>query len=81
MPALTRSLLGYRYRRLPAAGRQPDAHGYPGAMFPWQSGSDGREETQRLHLNPLSGRWTEDAHLPNDTSAWRSPTTCGSTSR
>ena len=25
-------------------------------MYPWQSGSDGREETQRLHLNPRSGR-------------------------
>jgi trehalose/maltose hydrolase-like predicted phosphorylase len=29
-------------------------------MFPWQSGSDGREETQVLHLNPESGRWLPD---------------------
>jgi trehalose/maltose hydrolase-like predicted phosphorylase len=29
-------------------------------MFPWQSSSDGREETQRLHLNPHSGRWLPD---------------------
>ena len=29
-------------------------------MFPWQSGSDGREESQRLHLNPRSGRWNPD---------------------
>jgi alpha,alpha-trehalase len=29
-------------------------------MYPWQSGSDGREETQRLHLNPESGRWLPD---------------------
>ena len=29
-------------------------------MYPWQSGSDGREETQRLHLNPKSGRWLPD---------------------
>jgi trehalose/maltose hydrolase-like predicted phosphorylase len=29
-------------------------------MFPWQSGSDGTEETQRVHLNPLSGRWETD---------------------
>jgi trehalose/maltose hydrolase-like predicted phosphorylase len=29
-------------------------------MFPWQSGSDGTEETQRVHLNPLSGRWEPD---------------------
>ena len=30
-------------------------------MFPWQSGSDGREESQRLHLNPRSGRWNPDS--------------------
>ena len=30
-------------------------------MFPWQSGSDGREESQRLHLNPRSGHWNPDA--------------------
>ena len=29
-------------------------------MFPWQSGSEGMEETQRVHLNPLSGRWEPD---------------------
>jgi trehalose/maltose hydrolase-like predicted phosphorylase len=33
-------------------------------MFPWQSGSDGREETQVVHLNPISGRWLPDgSHL------------------
>jgi alpha,alpha-trehalase len=33
-------------------------------MYPWQSGSDGSEESQRLHLNPLAGRWTSDvSHL------------------
>ncbi len=30
-------------------------------MFPWQSGSDGREESQQVHLNPKSGRWNPDA--------------------
>jgi len=29
-------------------------------MFPWQSGSDGREETQVIHLNPLNGQWDAD---------------------
>jgi alpha,alpha-trehalase len=29
-------------------------------MYPWQSSSDGREETQTLHLNPKSGRWLPD---------------------
>jgi trehalose 6-phosphate phosphatase len=62
MPELTRALLRYRYRRLPAARRAAAEAGYPGAMYPWQSGSDGREETQLVHLNPRSGRW-----LPDDT--------------
>ena len=29
-------------------------------MFPWQSGSDGEEETQALNLNPRSQRWVPD---------------------
>lgn len=29
-------------------------------MFPWQSGSTGREESQQWHLNPKSGRWNPD---------------------
>ena len=59
-PSLTRSLLMYRYRRLPEARRAARAAGYRGAMFPWQSGSDGREESQQWHLNPRSGRWLPD---------------------
>lgn len=60
-PMITRSLLLYRHRRLPEACRAAREAGYSGAMFPWQSGSDGREESQRLHLNPRSGRWNPDA--------------------
>jgi trehalose 6-phosphate phosphatase len=60
LPAVARALLGYRYRRLPWARRAAREDGHRGAMFPWQSGSDGREESQRLHLNPLSGRWETD---------------------
>ena len=63
-PEVTRALLRYRHRRLPAARRAAREAGYQGAMYPWQSGSDGREETQRLHLNPRSGRWLPDnSHL------------------
>ncbi|GAB3017337.1 trehalose-phosphatase [Mycobacterium bourgelatii] len=61
LPMVTRALLGYRYRRLTEARHLAKAAGYSGAMFPWQSGSDGREESQRLHLNPRSGRWNPDA--------------------
>lgn len=60
LPALTRALVMYRYRRLPEARHAARAAGYRGAMFPWQSGSDGREESQQLHLNPESGRWLPD---------------------
>ncbi|MEJ2677495.1 MAG: glycosyl hydrolase family 65 protein [Gemmatimonadota bacterium] len=59
-PELTRSLLKYRYRRLGAARRAARAAGYQGAMYPWQSGSNGEEESQTLHLNPRSGRWVRD---------------------
>ncbi len=59
-PALTRSLLRYRYRRLAEARRAASENGCAGAMFPWQSGSDGREESQQMHLNPRSGRWNPD---------------------
>ncbi|APF18594.1 beta-phosphoglucomutase family hydrolase [Caldithrix abyssi] len=59
-PRTARSVLMYRYRRLDQARAYAAEHGYQGAMFPWQSGSDGREETQTLHLNPLSGKWDDD---------------------
>ena len=60
LPSVARALLLYRHRRLPAARRAAAALGCRGACFPWQSGSDGRDETQRLHLNPASGRWLPD---------------------
>lgn len=59
-PELTRSLLLYRYRRLPEARHAAKKAGFKGAMFPWQSGSNGREESQIIHLNPNSGRWVPD---------------------
>ncbi|WP_432109045.1 glycoside hydrolase family 65 protein [Streptomyces sp. AA1529] len=59
-PEVSRALLAYRHRRLPAACRNAEAAGYAGAMYPWQSGSDGREEAQTLHLNPESRRWLPD---------------------
>ena len=60
IPDVTRALLLYRYRRLPEARWAARQAGYEGAMYPWQSSSDGREETQTLHLNPKSGRWLPD---------------------
>jgi trehalose/maltose hydrolase-like predicted phosphorylase len=60
MPEVTRGLLMYRYRRLGEARAAAHEAGFRGAMFPWQSGSEGKEETQRVHLNPLTGRWEPD---------------------
>ncbi len=60
MPEITRSLLMYRYRRLEEARAAATGAGFRGAMFPWQSGSDGQEETQELNLNPHSRRWIPD---------------------
>ncbi|MFP5318864.1 MAG: HAD family hydrolase [Acidimicrobiia bacterium] len=59
-PDLTRALLLYRWRRLDAARRAARAAGLAGAMFPWQSGSDGREETPEALYNPRSGSWMAD---------------------
>lgn len=70
LPEITRALLLYRYRRLPEARRLARDAACRGAMYPWQSGSSGREESQVLHLNPRSGRWTPDnTHLQRHVSA------------
>ena len=60
LPEITRGLLMYRYRRLGEARAAALEAGYAGAMYPWQSGSDGQEETQVAHLNPVSGLWEPD---------------------
>ena len=70
LPEITRELLMYRYRRLDAARENARQAGYRGAMFPWQSGSNGREESQEVHLNPKSGRWNPDnSHLQRHVNA------------
>ena len=59
-PMITRSLLLYRYRRLSRARWLAEREGFRGAMFPWQSGSNGQEETQTVHLNPKDNTWGPD---------------------
>lgn len=64
LPEVAKTTLLYRYHRLDAARAIAKEAGCRGAAFPWQSSSDGREATQQLHLNPLSGRWDPDnSHL------------------
>jgi trehalose/maltose hydrolase-like predicted phosphorylase len=59
-PVISKALLLYRYRRLSKAREYARDNGYNGSMFPWQSGSSGKEETQVVHLNPRSGKWGPD---------------------
>ena len=59
-PDLSRALLGYRYRRLDEARAAARAAGFEGAMFPWQSGIDGREVTPTEFYNMRSGSWMPD---------------------
>ena len=54
-PALTRALLLYRYRRLNRRGAAARVAG-PTALFPWQSGSDGRDETPVRLFDPRTER-------------------------
>jgi len=44
-PEIAKSLVEYRYQRLDAAKKNAFAHGYKGAMFPWESAETGVEET------------------------------------
>ncbi|MEE9096944.1 HAD-IA family hydrolase [Pseudarthrobacter phenanthrenivorans] len=63
-PDIARSVIDYRWRRLPAARDAAAAQGLAGAKFPWQSGSDGTEETPKWLYNDRSGRWVRDhSHL------------------
>lgn len=44
-PSIAKSLLEYRFERLPAARQNAFSHGYRGAMFPWESSDEGSEDT------------------------------------
>ncbi|MEV0807820.1 glycosyl hydrolase family 65 protein [Micromonospora sp. NPDC050200] len=78
LPELTRALLEYRHRRLTAARRQAAAVGMVGALFPWQSGASGRDESPRCSPSPITGEWVDDytgrqqhVNLAVAYSAWR----------
>jgi trehalose/maltose hydrolase-like predicted phosphorylase len=44
-PEIAKSLLEYRFQRLDAAKQNALAHGYKGAMYPWESADSGAEVT------------------------------------
>lgn len=59
-PQIARTQLDYRWNRLEAARAAAAEAGLPGARFPWQSGTDGTEQTPGALFNPRSHRWMPD---------------------
>ncbi len=63
-PELAKSMIEYRYERLEAAKRNAFAHGYKGAMYPWESAESGDEETPVWALSgPFEHHITADVAL------------------
>lgn len=63
-PELARTMLDYRIDCLAAARRKAYAHGYGGAMFPWESDDRGEESTPTFALTgPLEHHVTADVAL------------------
>lgn len=58
---IARSMLDYRFDRLPAARKKALAYGYRGAMFPWESDDSGEEATPTYALTgPFEHHITAD---------------------
>jgi beta-phosphoglucomutase family hydrolase len=70
MPNISESLLKYHYRRLPEAHALAARAGFEGAMYPWQSGSNGEEETPTMVYSSKLGKWLpEYTHLQRHVNA------------
>jgi trehalose/maltose hydrolase-like predicted phosphorylase len=67
-PEIAKSMVEYRYQRLAMARQNAFAHGYKGAMFPWESADSGVEETPVWALSgPFEHHITADVAL----AAWK----------
>lgn len=63
-PKIAASLIEYRYQRLETARHNAAAHGYKGAMFPWESAASGNEETPVWALSgPFEHHITADVAI------------------
>ncbi|MBE7179305.1 MAG: glycoside hydrolase family 65 protein, partial [Mucilaginibacter polytrichastri] len=63
-PEMARSMVEYRFNRLENARRNAFAHGYKGAMFPWESADTGVEETPVWALSgPFEHHITADVGI------------------
>ncbi|MBD3748098.1 MAG: glycoside hydrolase family 65 protein [Sphingobacteriales bacterium] len=67
-PEIAKSLIQYRFERLKEAKHNAFAHGYKGAMFPWESAMSGNEETPVWALSgPFEHHITADIGI----AAWK----------
>ena len=63
-PDMAKSMVEYRYQRLPEARHNAFAHGFKGAMFPWESAGTGNEETPVWALSgPFEHHITADVAI------------------
>ncbi|MFW6103776.1 MAG: glycosyl hydrolase family 95 catalytic domain-containing protein, partial [Bacteroidota bacterium] len=63
-PDAARSMLEYRYNRLDMAKHNAAAHGFEGAMFPWESASSGEGTTSLMYLTgPFQHHISSDVGL------------------
>ena len=59
-PETARDILRYRINRIDTAKKNAVLDGELGAMFPWQSGMLGDEQSQFIHLNTVNNEWEPD---------------------
>ncbi|HEV8084672.1 MAG TPA: glycoside hydrolase family 65 protein [Chitinophagaceae bacterium] len=63
-PEMAKSMVEYRYERLAEAKHNAFAHGYKGAMYPWESAATGNEETPVWALSgPFEHHITADVAI------------------
>ncbi|MDE3182297.1 MAG: glycoside hydrolase family 65 protein [Bacteroidota bacterium] len=63
-PEMAKSMLEYRFKRLKEAENNAFAHGYKGAMYPWESAASGNEETPVWALSgPFEHHITADVAI------------------
>ena len=63
-PEMAKSMLEYRFQRLKEAEHNAFAHGYKGAMYPWESAASGNEETPVWALSgPFEHHITADVAI------------------
>ncbi len=67
-PEIAKSMIDYRYDRLEMAKKNAFAHGFKGAMFPWESAESGAEETP---VWALSGPFEQHITACVGMAAWK----------